>query len=1174
MYLSKLKIFGFKSFAQKVEINFPGDGITSVVGPNGCGKSNIVDGIRWVLGEQRAKQLRSTKMEDVIFSGTAERPPMNIAEVSLVINNDRGVLPSGFSEIQITRRAHRSGESEYLINNQECRLKDIHNLFYDTGMGAASYSLMESRMIDSVLSDKADERRALFEETAGISKYKQQRKETLRHLERVSQDLARVDDNLQMALKNVSHFERQAKKAEEWKSVSKRIKDLELSINFDNYAELKSGFVALIDKKAESVDLGESSKTKLTLLESQLVEAKLNMAQEEQDFREAEQLVLNRTLDINNLNSEVQRIQDKVRHVEESLDRYQEDINNSQSKLDDLGGEKSQNHEEIAEATLEISGAQSKLETLEEHKFEIKNRYEDVRQQSIAGSSQRLEVVQNFNDAQNKLNRLEQEIEAIVQEESKGQVEIETLSSEISRVQEEIVESNVSLQELNLDPKIEALNVKSNWLETARAKLQELEIQEREIFEKALANKSRVDVLEQLEKSNYDSGPLYTLLSENSAGSLLDNINPHKFPNEVEFCLGEKAKLVLSSSDAFFQSSLDSLLHTKNGGKAWLSKASELGAVDSPRLAGEGLLCCLADDVQAEGNWKFLSTSFLHNYYVCDSLQTAQDFSQRQNGDYWFLSPEGVLFHTSGACLAGSENIETGTLARRKELESLLSQREGIKTNLESKREDLKHLRQEISECEVWIKAERYTIQSSEKDYQQKKQSLLVAETRLENFQDRKKSLLANLSGAKEKVAPLASQLTMFQKELLEWESKRDKAETEYANLLEVLEEVETQKSSFEEEYQEARQLLTEKQSSVLTFQQKLEYMDQQEFDLKQLVEKRKLEISESANLIEGSVDARKQLYDKIELENERLLAEEDKRDYAKEAYDVKMSLLEDISSQIKEVNTSIHASTENIHKCEMRLEGVRNKMDYIRERMFEIYEVDVAEDDFTQVEYQDDLVQSELSELKLKIKKLGNINPGAFEDYEAEKSRLEEVKTQFDDLDKARLSLEKTIRKLDKIARERFLETLEQIKTNFQDVFASLMKNGEAKLTLEDGIDPLEAKIEINARPTGKKMRGVTLLSGGERALTATALLFALYLVKPSPYCILDEVDGPLDDANIGRFVDLLRRFSRQTQFIVVTHNKRTMAASDRLYGVTQEIKGISKIASVHLDEATAMVN
>jgi chromosome segregation protein len=870
----------------------------------------------------------------------------------------------------------------------------------------------------------------------------------------------------------------------------------------------------------------------------------------------------------------VQRLQDKVSHVEESLERYQDDINNSQDKLDDLGSEKSQNREEIAEATVEIAGAENKLESLEEHRTQIKNRYEEVRQQSFAVSSQRLEFVQCYNDAQNKLNRLEQEIESIIQQESKGEVEIEFLTAEISRVHEEIAEINSSLHELNLEPKKEAVEVKSNWLETGRENLLELQSQERELYETALSNKSRVDVLEQLEKSNFDNGPLYTLLNENSAGILLNNIKPHKFPNEVEFCLGEKAKLVLSSSDDFYRSSLETLLHSEKGGKAWLSRPDKMGEVDSPRLSGEGLLCCLADDVMAEGSWKSLSTSFLHNYYVCDSLQSAEHFSQKQNGDYWFLAPEGVLFHTSGACLAGSENIESGTLARRKEVDSLLSQREGIKTNLESKRQLLKVLRQEIVESEVWIKEERYAIQSSEKDYQLKKQSVAVAETRLENFHDRKKTLSANLSGAKEKVVPLTIQLTMLQSELADWKCKKDQSETEYANILEVLEEVETQKSSFEEDYQEARQLLLEKQNSILTFRQKLEYMDQQEFDLKQLIEKRKVEISDSTVLIEGSVEARQQLYDKIELENERLLAEEDKRDYAKEAFDVKMSLLEDIRSQIKEVNTSIHNSTDNIHKCEMKLEGIRNKMDYIRERMFEIYEVDVAEDDFTQVEYQNDSVQSELSGLKLKIKKLGNINPGAFEDYETEKSRLEEVKTQFDDLDRARLSLEKTIRKLDKIARARFLETLEQIKTNFQDVFASLMKNGEAKLTLEDGIDPLEAKIEINARPTGKKMRGVTLLSGGERALTATALLFALYLVKPSPYCILDEVDGPLDDANIGRFVDLLRRFSRQTQFIVVTHNKRTMAASDRLYGVTQEIKGISKIASVHLDEATAMVN
>jgi chromosome segregation protein len=402
--------------------------------------------------------------------------------------------------------------------------------------------------------------------------------------------------------------------------------------------------------------------------------------------------------------------------------------------------------------------------------------------------------------------------------------------------------------------------------------------------------------------------------------------------------------------------------------------------------------------------------------------------------------------------------------------------------------------------------------------------------------------------------------------------------ENQFHQALEEVHRVEGERAKFDEAMRDLDKNRNQNDSKSKALHLRLEYLDRSEKEQNELRAKNASQQEEWSTLVEQVKSRMEGMADQIEVLHTRLTGEEQKRDEAKSVYDKKVGHLDELRTMIRNRNEELRHVTQEQHESSLKMEQARAVMTSIRERMFELHEVDLSqatkpgteEPAFERVEYNPATAAEEIAAYKDKLKNLGNINPGALEDYEAEKAKLDEVNKQYQDLDKARLGLEKAIKKLDKVAREQFLETFGVVQKNFQEVFSSLFEGGEAQLALEDNVDPLDAKIEINARPTGKKMRGVSLLSGGERALTAISLLFALYLVRPSPYCIMDEVDGPLDDANIGRFVNLLRRFSHQTQFIVVTHNKRTMAASDMLYGVTQEFKGISKLVSVQLDEAS----
>ncbi|MBF0432932.1 MAG: chromosome segregation protein SMC [Fibrobacteria bacterium] len=1185
MYLTKLRLFGFKSFANRVEINFPKDGIISIVGPNGCGKSNIVDAIRWVFGEQKVSALRSTKMEDVIFSGTAQNAPMNMAEVSLIIQNDKGYLPEDHSQIMITRQTYRNGDSAYLINNQQCRLKDINHLFYDTGMGAASYSLMENKMIDSILSDKDEERRVLFEEACGISKYKKQRLETRRQLEKTALNLERVEDSLKHTRQNVNMFERQARKAEKWRDLKNAIRSLELSYESDQYTIARQEQQKLQSEMNNHTHDADAVQTEVNKCETQLAEKKLLLISHENTLSKLNQQVSELESEGVQISNDIQRNRDRSKYLQESIRRKDEDMSAAAQKVSEYGEERRQLLHTLEENKSALVSIQESLDEKYGERQTYQEEYEILRNRAQDISSRRVQEYENFSRVENALVKLKTEQEWLEKQYQEQKTNEQGMADTQAKL--ELEQAEAEQTKTTLTNSIKTLTCNLQEKEQHFAKIAEaLEMQTsacRAKENEKVSLESRHQLLRSLynSKEGLESGSQYLLdtQKENLEGALFDVITvPEAYVTLTESCISGFLQTLILQQHSHARDLLHVLKNNDKGTAGLYTSEWNSGFTrQRPDISGSpGFVAWLIDEITTEESFSGLLEFTLGHYAVVDNLDTAIALAQNHAGsNFWFVTKDGERVHTCGFIKGGGQEVEkTGLLRTKTELDKTARLLETVTSVLNDLSAQVTLKKEEHQEIGLQLQIQREEIQQAEL-------ALRDVNTRL----DQVYSSLMDLSTQKEKSSTnhddlagkrdqLVAEIATHQEECDKADRTKQALEEEYTGAQDRLVDFEYTKEEFDATLQAQELSRSEMQSKIESVNQRLKFLSDSESEQKHRQSKMDQEgeawmdeIRQNEEKITSSTETLHEL-------NKQLDEQSKERDAAKEVYDSKTSELEKIGTEIRAINSKYHDATKRAHELELKTTKINSKLSRIRERIFEIYEVDLedAESKFERVSYNLDTVESEINDFKEQMKRLGSVNVDALENYEDEKKRLEEVQQQFDDLDKARIGLERAIRKLDKVAREQFLEIFAGIQKNFHEVFTTLFEGGNVKLTLEEDADPLDAKIEINASPSGKKMRGVTLLSGGERALTAISLLFALYLVRPSPYCIMDEVDGPLDDANIGRFISLLRRFSDKTQFLIVTHNKRTMAASDLLYGVTQEVKGISQLASVRLDEAVMM--
>jgi chromosome segregation protein len=1141
--IQKLKIHGFKSFAQKVEVLFEGNGLTAIVGPNGCGKSNIVDSIRWVMGEQRAGLLRMDKMQGVIFSGTEERPAMSMAEVSLFIENDRGLLPSEYSEVMVTRRAFNNGESEYLINNQECRLSDIRNIFADTGMGAGSYSQMDQRMVDALLSDKADERRTIFEEAAGVSKYKKQRKEAVSQIERALADMERADIELQHAKKEFKQQERMLMRAEELRKLKSRLKEIDVSINIGTYNEGKTVLHALSSDKAKSQHELETLKTRLTELETKIEEKRLLIAGDEENLRESEREVSATTVEIAKLNEAHKNVQNRNKELEENSGRCEHEINNSQNSLSALKEEMQNLENELKRIApdAETKNAKNMLENLRKRHKELLNK--------------RLQSVQEESKLKSAWQRVDAEMEMLGERISQASHEIQNCDSQIEELEnfrrnkENEIDENKNKSEI-LQEKQNVLLNETDELNESIESLSEEKMQ-------SLANITRMESrLETLQSINESSGDLegnkFILNQKAAEGAVLLSgqieVLESRHTALVEFCLGSSVQAVFMQN----QNSILECAQALNGehlGRALL--AWNVSSYEEDLKLNEPALAPLNSLIKHGENSGGLVKFLLSKYFLASDFETAARLAKNYAGkDLWFCTEDCQAIGAIGLAKIGREPHESyGILQQSNELKRLKESLEEECKKSDSINSQIANLKEKSREINILIANAGEEKQTADANIRTADSDLKIANAKIHALAEQKEKQSLNVSTFENRLQELKkskesnAELSAAAREMEQAEREFERVDGELGELERVINRL----LSIEGQIQTLNNSLVLRSEELESIKSKRENLER--------------ELDEIAAQIESQ-------HGLLE-EKERL------RDAAKEKYSVMAGDIEEWRAELRGINNSLREKEGKSHEQDLAIQASSNSLERARERIFQEYEFDLEKEPgvqgFSPVSIEERDALFEMRELHEKIKAIGPVNASAAEDFEAERKRVLDIEAQYNDLAEAKTSLATTIERLDTVARDRFLDTFRKIQKNYQEVFASLMPGGEALLFMQNDMDPLEAEIEINARPTGKKMRGVRALSGGERALTATSLLFALYMVKPSPYCILDEIDGPLDDANIGRFVALLRRFSHQTQFVVITHNKRTMEGCDMLYGVTQEQSGISKVGSVSLKEAEA---
>jgi chromosome segregation protein len=1177
MYLSKLEIVGFKSFAQKVNLNFD-SGISAIVGPNGCGKSNIVDAIRWVLGEQRYSTLRSEKMEDVIFNGTKNRKALGMAEASLVIENTRGVLPSEYTQVTVGRRVYRSGESEYLLNKVPCRLKDILDLFMDTGMGSDAYSVIELKMVETILSDRTDERRRLFEEASGVTKYKHRRKAAYRKLESVQADLVRVNDIVAEVQKAVNSLERQAKKAGQYNELKDGLQRLEIDLMEREYAQLfermeplqQSLGVINADRSRIDVDLAKEEERSEALrstsleLEQVLAQAQREIQEHLDRIHREEQSMLVAEERLKSLHNNIARFESEREELEQERFRLGDSIRALRERIESFGDEEERIAESHRSEQEKLHGLETRVEALKTHLRAL--------------NDQNIDLVHRIAEAQAGLGRKQEQATALAERAEECTREAENYHQQIVRIEGEIEQK--SADDALLRRRFSEAEVQFYNEETRKKELEQrildFQRQKTSLMNDTEVRVARVDFLKGLLESREGLSEGVRFLSTSDQWkpsrnlTVADAVNAdERFRTAVETALGEFAGLLVVSSREEAEQGI-ALLMKEGKGKAAFVCLDELPRIETrvDPVALPGVYGWAAGLVKHDPEFAPLLSVLLDRTLIVENTAAAAHVVRQYSG-VRCVTLNGEVISGSGVVRGGSRRQdEGGTIGKRTQIEELESEIQTLRNrsaiieqtvgtlqadldriDLRSHNEAVKAIEKEMNGVEISI---------AQLQFEKKRAQDIIAQNAADRtrFLEESGRLDAECDSVRPSLEALRNERSVVEDQV--------RTATEELRLLE--QEWNTQAEAVKEVGIRAVTLRGDRQNTADNLGRAEERLAAVEATVRNRTEDIRVAHEESAQTRNRIADVEVAT---AGLRTELAVREEHRTAKEKEAADVRNEI-HSIELRVKDERRSHDDSMEKAHDLEMKIADLNARATNLRMRAEREFELVIERKTYPDGEFVDfAALRDEIQVFRDKLKTLGNVNFAAFEEYQEEKQRLDFLTEQRNDLLEAEKTLLQTIEEINTTAQKKFLDTFDLIRKNFIETFKSLFDPGdECDLILEEGVDPLEGAIDIIAKPRGKRPTSIHLLSGGEKTLTATALLFAIYLVKPSPFCILDEVDAPLDDANIDRVTRILRKFSTNTQFIVVTHNKRTMEAANALYGVTMEEEGVSKLVAVRFNK------
>lgn len=1187
MYLKKLEMRGFKSFADKTTIEFD-NGVTCIVGPNGSGKSNITDGVRWVLGEQRAKTLRGSKMEDIIFNGTGHRKKLGMAEVTLTFDNSKRFFQLDYNEVKVCRRVYRSGESEYLINDTQCLLRDVKDLFMDTGIGTEGYSIIGQGRIESVLSNNVDERRLLFEEAAGIVKYKARKRETERKLDNTEQNLVRIEDIYLELSRRVEPLRIESEKAKEYSQLSAALSELEMHV-FINEIEMVDKKIAkedhnilevqeTLDKKnVEKLEIEEKRKahfsnleglkSKHKNLENAFYEEKNALAELEGKLHVEEVKLENHIKEQNRLSALIELNQGKIAELKK-------DKGMTKDKKSDL-------KENLEVLTHTINQQEDAYETSSKLLYDAKASHESIRQEMISKMNEISNKKAEITSYESILASHQQRQMALTQELDEVRTEFILSQNNESLIQESL--KTLKEQGQTLKEKEAILKLDEASKTKAIEALQEKRLKDEKSLTEAT---TEMHLLKQMEKDHagYDQAVKKALQMADHDVKLKKGLNgvvaslmhiPKKYETALEVALGKSIQNLVVDTPDDAKAMIAELKRRKGGRVTFipLSSIAEKGDQNDQLNALknlEGFIGKANALFDYDKKYNVLYDYLVGRTIIVDTVETATAALNIKNLKYKVVTLEGDVFIPGGTITGGSyKSRNSGLLSRKRkitELEEMVMDIKASLSNQEGHITDLNHEKKQLSETlketSQAYETTRLDIVKKENDWamvdgtiKQYGQTISKRENELAIIKKDIKSVELNIKERFKVISDFEATNTMLKEQISTDDSKLVALQENIYDIREKLTELKVQQGSMLEVYKNTCQ--------------SLERLNAQHLESITLSEKAEEEMAfnqEAMALIKALILGFKR-------EKDQLQGSSDNQSKALK------EVLEAIKDKEKEGHVfqgqreEILEYMESLKNTQHRFQIKRAKYDVHRDdiasRLFERYEMTPEEAMEAKKEIDVHSANTEITALKKALKLLGDVNLQAIEEYEEVHERYQFLKTQHDDLKEARQGLRKLIKSLEREMKEKFLTCFEEVKENFSEIFSSLFVGGVAELEISDMEQVLESDILIKVQPPGKKLQNLGLLSGGEKALTAIALLFAILKTKPAPFCILDEIEAALDDVNVYRFADFLKEFTQNSQFVIITHRKGTMEIADHLFGVTMAEFGISKMISVKLEDA-----
>lgn len=1179
MYLKKLELQGFKSFADKTVLEFM-PGITTVIGPNGSGKSNISDAIRWVLGEQSMKSLRGSKTEDVIFAGTQNRKSLGFAEVSMVMDNSDQKLPIEYNEVTITRKLYRSGESGYYINKTPCRLKDVLELFMDTGIGKDGYSIIGQGKIDEILSNKSEERRHIFEEAAGIVKYRVRKAESEKKLEQTKLNLLRINDIISEIEANIEPTKIQAEKAKEYLRLRDELKSIEIGLFIHNINDYKKRIEEVIndqdiyntqlvrenERLSNIQELKEKLRASLDSITEQ-IEKMQNLGFENEKKKEQIKADININLEkINNNNANFERLEKEIIENDERLKVLEEEINQKNDKktnltenkdkfvkeLEEKEAELKKLTDKMSEKELDMETKKKKVEDNTDEKYEISNAISTLKA-NVENSKSRKKVVEEEIDVNiSELDSSRMQKSEISQKFAEIEAKREKIKGDLNKIDEKRKESDAKLKEYDL--KINQCESEIRMKDSRMKFLIETE-KEKEGYIRSVKS-----ILQDCEKD--------LSLKKGVHGVIANLISvPKEYETAIEMCLGQSMQNIVTDTEEDAKKLVEHLRKFNLGRASFLPITSVKGKKLDKIKSEKGVIGIASDLVKFDKKYEQIVLSLLGRTLIMDTMDNAIAIARKNSYGFRIVTLQGDVLNPSGAISGGSVSTKTVNILGRsreieelkktiaeleKKVEKLKKDKSEYESSIEDLLEEIEGLENELKDIEIVYATEKQRVSSIE-------EAVSKVEKRLEKLRDEKKSIEEQLkineqtqNDLNEKISAIDEENKKLSEEIEEFSNHNKETQTIVDDLNFDITNLKISVSSFDESEASINEIVERINNDIENLKQSTENKKEQKIKLTEendKLEELNIKLNEEAeNLLK-------------EVSNSGTKVEELKNDRI-----TKNQKLEEAEENFTDQMEKIDGLKEQVNKADIKKSKYEVELEQIISKMWEEYEI--TPNDPGEYEEPKNVaeVQKQVNKIRGEMKDLGSVNIDSIEEYKKLKERYDFMNEQRLDLETTMAKLRNVITDMTTVMKKQFEDRFRVINKNFSEVFVELFGGGKAELKLTDEDNILESGIEIEVQPPGKKLQNMMLLSGGERAFTAIALLFAILKINPAPFCVLDEIEAALDDVNVYRFAEYLKKFAQESQFLVITHRKGTMEAANTVYGITMQENGISKLLSLDL--------